>query len=560
MKRYPAATLTTLLYGLSLGLSLNVHAFENEGFGYEFSLHTDSTEKSGVTRVEDGRNLVKFELGLKILGIPLEPEPTVIKQFPSARETSAQSFMDTLRFVDPDGAIQRYLSKSTTRFELFRDYFSGLLPAKYLDFGIDVKPNGPSEDSSDLMGTLARISEQVKESNSENPPLAGVRIIIDPGHMGTEEWEDYDGKWVSIYNGKGKKQLMGHIREGELTLWTAFLTANALKDLGADVKITRNKMGPVSNVPYLDHNYTATRNQYFYDSFDGWMRSERLLTLGDAAFKKKLLASPSVSRMFPKFETGADGVLTARGLKDKQAFMANMYLKGEDLEARVNAIDDFHPHLTIDIHYDAVQNEYYLVNNKLYYLDNKGRYVAASDENKVEGFVPGSFGMNESGSRLSRAYGMYHALNSRKWNESVNLTSTIATSVSKSLDLSLLNSAEMVINGQTVAVNVKDGVYARNLQVTRRSTQGLVAYLECLHYDTLSEFFELIKKDGEATYTDQYTRETLTFTYPTRIEKVAQGISTGVLEYFQNLGSNPGELKLDTEQLDSVKIENSNNI
>lgn len=467
-------------------------------------------DHDALRSIEPGRRLHKHQLALKTLGIPLEPKPDFTK-FPRPYETSMEAFLETSRFVDPEGALKRYLDLQPRGIDLYRDFFNHLLSSEFFEYSVETLESGPSRDSNALMERLKTIAKRAQVPNIP-APLYGVKIAIDPGHMGDELWDTNTGKYVAIRN--KKKQLLGRVSEGQLTLWTAFLAANALRKLGAEVRLTRDILGPVSQVDYRSYDFSQYRNHYFYNSLDGWMRHH--FHLGDSAFIKTIKSLDEVKKMFPETTS------------DLQKLRTELFITAEDLEARAQMISNFEPDLTIDIHYDATRTT-----------------QLQSKTNDVEGYVPGQFSLTETGSRSIRANALQHALEARRWNESVSFTGTLTSALSKSLGLPLQTIPAMSFNGTTIAaVKVRDGVYARNLYLTRRSFKGLIAYLECFHYDHTSEFWNLTKNDKVGTYNG------LTFEYPNRLDQVAEGIRNGVLQYFQNLSENPGILQLETEQLD----------
>lgn len=71
-------------------------------------------------------------------------------------------------------------------------------------------------------------------------PLAGLRIAIDPGHIGGK-WAKLEERWFQI--GKNKP-----VAEGDMTLLVAKLLAQRLKNLGAEVSLTRSGPNPATNL------------------------------------------------------------------------------------------------------------------------------------------------------------------------------------------------------------------------------------------------------------------------------------------------------------------------
>lgn len=70
-------------------------------------------------------------------------------------------------------------------------------------------------------------------------PLAGLRIAIDPGHIGGE-WAKMEERWLSF--GEGMPVI-----EGDMTLWVAKLLQPRLEALGAEVSLVRSDARPVTS-------------------------------------------------------------------------------------------------------------------------------------------------------------------------------------------------------------------------------------------------------------------------------------------------------------------------
>lgn len=426
--------------------------------------------------IANGNRLRKFQLALDALKIPHEPVPD-FSDFPLENEIAQPELIDRLKYIDPDDGLRRYLKIEATAISIFRDFFSSLLPRNLLEYSLALKPSGPSEDSASLLAHLQTIASQVQNPRVQNP-LTGMKIVIDPGHMGTAFWDQETGKFVEVNGVK--------VSEGQLNLWTALLTANALEELGAKVVLTRTQDGPVSPESLQSFNSAPYINQYFYNSIDDWM-APYLEKLSDTAISTTIWNKPEVKQAYTS----------------KQRSI--LYISGEDLEARSAIIDREQPHLVLDIHYDA---------NNSHHLQ--------SQVNSVEAFVPGAFRDNETGSRKIRAYALKHLLEIQRWNESVALAGEITSSVAESAQLPLLDSPTFM-----TAVKVQDGVYARNLYINRRNLSALTVYLECLHYDHTDEFSQLAQNTQVGNY------HGMSFRYPSRLTSVVSGIRAGILKYFK---------------------------
>ncbi|MFC7336587.1 hypothetical protein ACFQY0_05305 [Haloferula chungangensis] len=70
-------------------------------------------------------------------------------------------------------------------------------------------------------------------------PLEGLRIAIDPGHIGGK-WAKIEERWFQVGDGKP-------VREGSMTLEVAKMLKPMLESLGADVTLVRTANEPVTN-------------------------------------------------------------------------------------------------------------------------------------------------------------------------------------------------------------------------------------------------------------------------------------------------------------------------
>ena len=457
--------------------NLSAHAYETEHVrGYTSSLAGPRVSAYHEILEIDSARIEKFNLALDTLGIPREAAPD-FSAFPLAQTLSENDLNARLPYIDPDRGLRRYLNLSETSISLFRDFFSAALPVDLLEYtlGLTTAPSAPT-DSQALIAHLAQISEQVKDSNNAKP-LTGLKILIDPGHMGTDFWDIQTGKFVEI---SGKK-----VSEGMINLWTSYLVANELEDLGATVTLTHTEAGPVSQQNYQTFDTAPFVNQYFYDSQDDWMG--KYLKLSDSEIKSTIKEKIEVKRAYTESEHD------------------EFFIDGEDLAARSEMIDTLRPDIVFDIHYDT---------------NSPDRLQNSIDA--LEAFVPGGIGTTETGSRLMRNYTLKQLLDVNRWQASVDLASDVVNAMSESEQIPLETQERYV-----TSIKVKDGVYARNLYITRRNLSSLMVYLECLHYDNETEFKKMLDVSETGSY------HGTNFSYPARIRDVANGVRTGILNYFK---------------------------
>ena len=80
---------------------------------------------------------------------------------------------------------------------------------------------------------------RAEHSAEADSPLAGLKIAIDPGHLGGS-WAKMEERWFRV--GRSTP-----VTEGDMTLKVAKLLAARLKSLGAKVYLTRSKPRPVTS-------------------------------------------------------------------------------------------------------------------------------------------------------------------------------------------------------------------------------------------------------------------------------------------------------------------------
>jgi len=73
---------------------------------------------------------------------------------------------------------------------------------------------------------------------SQEKPLAGLRIALDPGHLGGP-WAKMEERWFQVGNSLP-------VTEGDMTLKVARLVAKSLQQLGASISFVRNSTEPVT--------------------------------------------------------------------------------------------------------------------------------------------------------------------------------------------------------------------------------------------------------------------------------------------------------------------------
>ena len=242
-------------------------------------------------------------------------------------------------------------------------------------------------------------------------PLAGLRIALDPGHLGGR-WAKMEERWFQVGDTKP-------VTEGDLTLRVSRLLAPRLRKLGATVLFVRNSTQPTT--PKRPANFKA--------------------------LARKILVKNGVPR--PR-----DEVLNPKD-PDKEGtirFQSEiLFYRYSEIRRRAVLVNSkLHPDLVLCLHFNAEgwgdpANPTLLDTNHLHLLVN-GSYLQdelALDDERFE---------------------MVRRLLSRVYDEEVPLADSVATSMAKATGLPAFQYPTTLT---TTKVGTSGYVYARNLLATR---------------------------------------------------------------------------------------------
>jgi N-acetylmuramoyl-L-alanine amidase len=293
---------------------------------------------------------------------------------------------------------------------------------------------------------LARAATQ----NPANQPLLGLKIALDPGHMGTKRWDDLAEKYTNDHKGHW-------LSEGELNLQMAIMLEQELMRLGATVMITRSEYAPVTNV-----NYST------FDVHERGLRALRESTL-DPWFQQLIESSPPGPALYSAFE---------RSPQFRKVFSESnrreYFIGGYDLEARSEMINRFSPDFTLILHLDGGTAA-------------NGGDGLNSGHDGTKAYVPGAFTPSELSSREDRMYFGRHLLDKRTRDTSIELAKSIVDQIHDQLKIPY----DSIYPGHSVAV--APGVQARNLELQRKLISHPSAYIEGLYYSCPAEFYALLQ-------------------------------------------------------------------
>lgn len=305
--------------------------------------------------------------------------------------------------------------------------------------------------------------------------LKDIKIAIDPGHIGgTYQMAQIESRCMTLALDSTRKiQLI----EGNLTFFTAVLLKHLLDSMGAKTMLTR----PDTGISALGITFAQ------------WKKKIKNKDYIDSLIHNHLLP-------------GKDIHLLNAHLPDKVLFSG--VFSSVDMAARAQKINAFRPDITVIIHYN--------VNEK-----NTG-WKHTTDKDYVMAFVPGCI-TAENLKSLSGKLNFLRLLLSPDIEESVKLSSDVAKNISATLHVPLAQKTDATYLTEHCLPTNTEGVYARDLALTRL-IRGPLVYGEPLYQDNALECLLLTAKNDT----------TSGYVFSERIKQVAQAYYMGINEYLQD--------------------------
>lgn len=149
------------------------------------------------------------------------------------RTITRQEFERKLdRIYDPFDGLRPYIQITDQRASFWISPKYKAVPVFTLEFAPDAEHRAtvPSP-----FRTPAEIRALTKPADK---PLAGLRVAIDPGHIG--------GQWAQVENRSTRYRGSDPVNEGDLNIITAHILKKQLTDLGAEVFLVRETTDPVT--------------------------------------------------------------------------------------------------------------------------------------------------------------------------------------------------------------------------------------------------------------------------------------------------------------------------
>lgn len=313
-------------------------------------------------------------------------------------------------------------------------------------------------------------------------PLAGMKIAIDPGHVANDiAMGHLEQKFISMKVPKSPNTPLDSVpvafAEGQLTWQTAVLLAARLRNLGAEVILTRN-----------DPGMTA-----FGKTFEQWKKEDYKRTL-DSMMK----ANPANQNL--------KDLKSGKMKEDRSIF--RFVLKDADLRKRSEIINAFDPDLTVVIHYNVDETN--------------APWNKPTKKNFCMLFVPGAFQKGELADSENR-YDFLRLLLLDDIEKSLDASSSVAKNFTEKLGVPLASPADAGYLISSCCKTRKQGVFGRNLSMTRL-VHGTIIYGETLYQDNATEALAL----SNMTITDRVSGQLTS----KRVMQVADAYLAGITEWW----------------------------
>ena len=301
-------------------------------------------------------------------------------------------------------------------------------------------------------------------------PLFGMRIALDPGHLGGE-WAKMEERWFQVGGS-------APVEEGDLTLRVARLLAPRLRKLGAKVSFIRNSSEPV----------TAKRPDDFRE------------------LARKILIKNGVPQ--PRTD-----VLDPNDLEKEQTIHWQseiLFYRYSEIRSRAVLVNTkLHPDLVLCLHLNA---------------EGWGdpNHPTLTDKNHLHLLVNGSYLKDELELDDER-FEMIRRLLSRAYDEALPLADTIAGAMARE---TALPAYEYPTSNAVTKVGSTGYVYARNLLATRLYRCPVV-YCEPYVMNSNDVFARIQAGDYEGTRSvNSIERESI-------FREYADSVADGLAEYYR---------------------------
>jgi hypothetical protein len=301
-------------------------------------------------------------------------------------------------------------------------------------------------------------------------PLSGLKIALDPGHIGGE-WARMEERWL-------KSGDAPPIEEGEMTLKVAKMAAEKLRALGARVSFVRDKTEPVT--PYRPDDFK------------------------EAA--RAVLKASGTDNPREEFQ-GPDDPLKEQTVRWQSEILFYRTSEIRERARRVNT--KLHPDLVLCLHFNAEA-----------WGDERNPIL--TDKNHLHLLVNGSYMPHELEFDDER-FEMLERLLSRVYDEEIMIADSAATAMAKTTGLP----PYQYTTDNVTKVGTSGYVYARNLVATRLYRCPVV-YFEPYVMNSNEVFARVQAGDYEGT------RPINGVERPSIYREYVDGVVEGLVEYYKS--------------------------
>ena len=304
----------------------------------------------------------------------------------------------------------------------------------------------------------------------KNGALSGVKIALDPGHIG--------GKWAKMEERWFKSGDALPVEEGEMTLRVAKMLAKRLRALGAKVSFVRDKAEPVTRFRPADFRETA-----------------------------RAILKASGNENPPDDFTGPDDPLREQSVRWQSEIL---FYRASEIRERARLVNSrLRPDIVLCLHFNAEawgdeRNPELIDRNHLHLLVNGSYLPPELDFDDVR-------------------FEMLRRLLSRTHEEEVRLADAAATAMAKRTGLPPYEYTRDVVR----KVGTSGYVYARNL-VANRLYQCPVVYFEPYVMNSHEVFARIQAGDYEGTKPINGVER------PSIYREYVDSVVDGLVEYYQS--------------------------
>ncbi|HEX4638910.1 MAG TPA: hypothetical protein VH170_05430 [Chthoniobacterales bacterium] len=328
----------------------------------------------------------------------------------------------------------------------------------------------PDPNSDEHVPRLWRPAKSLPPAQA-NKPLSGVRIALDPGHLGGK-WAKMEERWFKV--GESKP-----VTEGDLALRVSRLLASRLRKLGATVLFVRNSTQPTTS-----------------------KRPEDFKQLARKILIKNGVPRPRDEVLNPK-DPAKEGTI-----KFQSEILFYRYSEIRQRAVRVN--NKLHPDLVVCLHLNAEG------------WGDPGNPTLI-DDNHLHLLVNGSYLQDELQFDDER-FEMIRRLLSRVYDEELPLADTVASSMAKATGLPAY---QYPTTQTTTKVGTSGYVYARNLLATRLYRCPVV-YCEPYVMNSKDAFARIQAGDYDGAQEINGVQRKSIF------REYADSVAEGLAEYYRN--------------------------